>query len=522
MSQCLGLLYLSLILFCGGEENLYAKNDQDLIINKEDISKTDFLSKISTANLLNDEGIHSSGFSEFKFKARDGRILRVYVYRATKFDSENGPIWFVMHGASRDAQGYLQIAASIAERYQALSIAIEFSKENYPKGDQYTLGVTKYGRVNEYAYKQGRWRNPEEFLYIELERVFLALISKLNGHQQGYFVFGHSAGAQFTHRLITFNRYASVVHAVAANSGWYTLPLFELGKQYALPYGLRGSPLSQSDVKEIFSKNLTILVGTEDTKSHREDALLRHTSEAMTQGKTRYERGLNYFNISKRHATSLQSDFVWRLAYAPGAGHKAREVMASAAFLMFSKGQTACKPSAFKSSDSLQFSEILIHPPRDDYGDSNADGERSAIEDEFIEIKNIGELPVCLTGWKLEDGHGRGGHLFPIGSALNPGEMVVVFGGGIPTGNFGNSEVYTASSSSGLNLTNKGDKITLKDLNNTIVNQVSWGNCAGLHCADEHIALDKNSLGSVVNNKKENSNWQTHSEISNLQFSPGF
>jgi len=48
-------------------------------------------------------------------------------------------------------------------------------------------------------------------------------------------MFGHSAGAQFVHRYITFMPQGHLRAAVAANSGWYTLP----DQTLKLPYGLK-------------------------------------------------------------------------------------------------------------------------------------------------------------------------------------------------------------------------------------------------------------------------------------------
>ncbi len=164
------------------------------------------------------------GRGHLTFHARDGRELTLHFVRPRSFDPARGPIWFIMHGRARDGRRYASEAAPHAARYGALVIAVEFPREDYPSGDSYTLGVVTRGPADASAMEQGRWRDPRHYLYNELERVFDAVRTTTGSRQPGYYVFGHSAGAQFTHRLITFVPCARVLRAVAANAGWYTLP----------------------------------------------------------------------------------------------------------------------------------------------------------------------------------------------------------------------------------------------------------------------------------------------------------
>jgi ribulose 1,5-bisphosphate carboxylase large subunit-like protein len=43
------------------------------------------------------------------------------------------------------------------------------------------------------------------------------------GHTTSY-LFGHSAGARYAHRMVEFVPEAKAKMVIAANSGWYTLP----------------------------------------------------------------------------------------------------------------------------------------------------------------------------------------------------------------------------------------------------------------------------------------------------------
>jgi hypothetical protein len=94
-------------------------------------------------------------------------------------------------------------------------------------------------------------------------------------------------------------------------------------------------------------------------------------------------------------------------------------------------------------------------------GDANNDGQVDSDDDEFLEFVNTGVDEIDLSGWSITDG-ARTRFTFPEGSVLEGCRAVVIFGGGLPVGEFGTSLVYTAGS---LGLNNSGDTITLWDHN---------------------------------------------------------
>ena len=104
--------------------------------------------------------------------------------------------------------------------------------------------------------------------------------------------------------------------------------------------------------------------------------------------------------------------------------------------------------------------EVLYDPPSGDAGDANGDGFREANEDEFIEFYNSG-LEIDLSGYTISDAS-QLRHTFPSGSIIPSHGVLILFGGGSPTGNFGNSVVQTASEGS-INMSNAGDLITMND-----------------------------------------------------------
>ena len=248
------------------------------------------------------------------------RPLRVWYYRPRGF-APDSRILFVMHGLGRNADGYRDAWIPHAEKYTVLLIVPEFSRLHFPDDEQYNLG-------NMIA-KDGRPVPREEWSFAVIDRVFAHVRDATKTNRKTYSIFGHSAGAQFVHRLLTFTKTIQVEMAVAANAGWYTLPLFS----EPFPYGLGGTSLAETDLRENFAKRLVILLGDADTNPNNKD--LRRTSEAMRQGKHRFARGQHYFRVSEAEAKRLGADFAWRLATAPGVGHSNKQMSEHAARVMF-------------------------------------------------------------------------------------------------------------------------------------------------------------------------------------------
>ena len=144
---------------------------------------------------------------------------------------------------------------------------------------------------------------------------------------------------------------------------------------------------------------------------------------------------------------------------------------AGAAFVQHSAASTSGGAlfSPGTNADGSQFpgcppvwviNEINADPDRD-LGDANGDGTAQFSDDEFVEIVNRTGDDVDVSGWTLSDGF-RARHTFPAGSVIFDGCSAVIFGGGLPTGNFGGSLVQTATTGS-LGLNNGGDTLTLNN-----------------------------------------------------------
>lgn len=110
--------------------------------------------------------------------------------------------------------------------------------------------------------------------------------------------------------------------------------------------------------------------------------------------------------------------------------------------------------------------EVLYDPAGGIEGDANGDGTRDPLEDEFIEFFNSGP-ELDLSGYTISDA-AEVRHVFPQGTIVPTNGVIVVFGGGNPTGSFGGALVQTASGGQ-INLSNAGDFVTVQDTDSNVI-----------------------------------------------------
>lgn len=243
-------------------------------------------------------------------------VINVWYYRPQN-SGQDVPIIFVLHGLSRNADKYRDNWIDSAEAGGFVVLAPEFQKQHFPSSWEYNLGnvMTRPGQLNP----------KDEWSFSIIESVFDQIVLA-NAFKAGrYDMYGHSAGAQFVHRYMFFMPSARVRTAVAANAGWYTLP----DQTIDFPYGLHGSGMTIDHIEKSFSRDLVVLLGTEDNDPNSRH--LRKTPEAMAQGVHRLARGENFFLSAKNAAQDIKSPFEWRLEYASGIGHSNRKIAPEAA-----------------------------------------------------------------------------------------------------------------------------------------------------------------------------------------------
>ncbi len=127
---------------------------------------------------------------------------------------------------------------------------------------------------------------------------------------------------------------------------------------------------------------------------------------------------------------------------------------------------------------AIIINEVLADPAPDLEGDANGDGVRSYKEDEFVELVNISDKAVDLTGYTVSDAI-RVRFTFPEGTTIPAHGVVVVFGGG-DSSKFqvaGSPAIFVATE--GLALTNSGDSVVLADNYGNEVDRMSYGSEGG-------------------------------------------
>ena len=249
--------------------------------------------------------------------------IPVWYHMPSNYSIER-PILFVMHGVKRNADVYRDNWVDHAERYNMLVLAPEFSQQHFPGDEGYNFGniVTKSGR----SVPNSQWA------FTAIDNIFDAVVKQTGSTRERYDIFGHSAGSQFVHRLITFNKAAKIDRAILANAGWYTLPV----KDFKFPYGLDGMKQHLQGIEVIFSKRIVVLLGEDDNDPKHK--YLRTTPEAVQQGPHRLARGKYYHELAKRLAQQYyQVDFNWQLVTVPNVGHSNRKMSFHAAEYLYGK-----------------------------------------------------------------------------------------------------------------------------------------------------------------------------------------
>lgn len=245
----------------------------------------------------------SVGANSFIFSDKD-REIKVWYYNPSPITNKNIPIVFVIHGVERNAENYRDTWIQYAKKKNFLLVVPEFNKQYFRS---YNLGnmSESNGSIN---YK-------EKWSFSIIEKIFHKIKSDENLKTQKYYLYGHSAGAQFVHRFVQFFPEASLELAIAANAGWYTF----LEHNIVFPYGIKGLHLNAKDLNVIFSKKLIVLLGDEDTNAF--DESLKNTPQTIVQGHHRFERGNNYFNYSQKLASEMGTPFNWKMFYVKGVAH---------------------------------------------------------------------------------------------------------------------------------------------------------------------------------------------------------
>ena len=251
------------------------------------------------------EGTSSFTFSDYA--PLSAKPIEVFYHIPPGNDLASSPILFVFSGNNRNASEYRDAWISLANQYNILIFAPEFSSFYYPGSEQYMEGN---------VFDSNGQLNPENIWTFSIVEPLFEYIKNSTGNTSEKFdLFGHSAGAQFVHRYVIFKNSSSISRAVASNSGWYTVP----DSLIDYPYGIGNTLFSDADKELFFSKKLIVHLGENDNNPN--DPSLRKTPEANAQGAHRLARGNHFFSKSEQLCNSHSFYYNWEKIQEPNIGH---------------------------------------------------------------------------------------------------------------------------------------------------------------------------------------------------------
>ncbi len=253
--------------------------------------------------------------------------LKVF-YHIPDGDITTMPILISLHGASRNGESYRDYWIQMANEHGFIVIAPEFTTENYPGlGDNYNMSNIFDDGDNP---SLETFNDKSEWTFSTLDPLFDYVKVAASNIRETYNAWGHSGGAQFLHRFVTYLPNSKLDIAVCSNAGWYTVA--ENGVSF--PYGIDNGQLPTTDLITAYSKKLIVHLGKNDTNSDSSTGIRRNGVVDAQQGIHRFERGQYFFNTSQATAQNMEVTFNWEKHEVAGIGHQA-QLMANDALQYF-------------------------------------------------------------------------------------------------------------------------------------------------------------------------------------------
>jgi pimeloyl-ACP methyl ester carboxylesterase len=269
-----------------------------------------------------------TGSGSFLFAGSPGardRPIRVWYHVPEGLDRD-ARVMFVMHGSGRTGRGYHEAWVPLAELYRFILFSPEFSRAFYPTNAHYRWGGMF---ATDDDPMDGEPVDESEWAFATVANLFDEVQRRFGITTPFYTIYGHSAGAQFVHRMLLFQPDPRIDVYLSANSGTYTMPSLD----WDYPYGLdRGDPEWEGRVDallaEAFRRRLVLLIGAADTATALSAPNMR--PEAQAQGVHRFERAERFFGIARREAEQRGHPFRWSFRVVPETAHS-NEGMAESA-----------------------------------------------------------------------------------------------------------------------------------------------------------------------------------------------
>lgn len=264
------------------------------------------------ALLLRREGGHSLDYVDPVFPDRTLRLHSACPGNPTPAT----PIVFVHHGVARNGRDYRDYWAEHVGMAGIIAISVEFPEATFPEYLWYN-----FGNLHDAAGS----KNPRDvWTFGIIPRLFDTMRAQNVTMREGYGLFGHSAGGQFVHRMLSFGYRDRVAIAVSANAGTYAMPDLET----PWPFGLGETELDHAALRDLVSFPITVMAGTDDTKTTGK--FFPKGPRSMRQGPTRWHRAHRYVELGHEVGRALGTACAWRVINVENVGHDGRRMSAAA------------------------------------------------------------------------------------------------------------------------------------------------------------------------------------------------
>ena len=272
-----------------------------------------FLLALSTLTLYSAAAV----YEKTVFAEWDKPSINVF-YVLPQEVNDQTEILFIIHGNSRNADGYIEVWANHAKDKNIILIAPEFSKSKFSNYNTLQMSSST-GKI---------LKNRDLYLNNSIDIMFSHYKNLFRVKTDLYKIYGHSGGAQFVHRYLLMSDEPKVKTAVAANAGWYT---FLDGGSF--PYGLKEPAigLTSRNIRNFLSMDLHIHIGSHDVKV---TSSLNQSDGAMRQGPNRFKRAINFYQSVSTMTEQNNLDFNWSYKEIRGVDHSNRKMAPSAAAVL--------------------------------------------------------------------------------------------------------------------------------------------------------------------------------------------
>ena len=244
------------------------------------------------------------------------RALVLECYRPASHTPDK-PLVLVQHGMGRNGDDYRDAWIAGADRHGLLIVAPTFPDASWPGSRAYNDGHVR-GEDGAVRPREARSNAIPARVFDLLRRAGITTRPRA-------YLWGHSAGGQFVHRLLGLQPHGPWEAVGAANAGWYTWPTLDR----AYPEGLGDLDLDDAAVERLLAYPLVIFAGDRDIETDADN--LPRQPAALAQGPHRFARAQAYLEAGRAEAARRGVPCRWRLVVAPGIGHDGMRMAAVAA-----------------------------------------------------------------------------------------------------------------------------------------------------------------------------------------------